>query len=173
MDLWQQTNWYAIQTKPARENFAVGNVVAAGVECLLPKVKRERSTRDGWQSVVKPLFPSYFFARFCPALCLDLVRCTRGVLRVLSSGRFPIPLDEEAIREIQARITDDGYIRFKATPLEPGAQVIIEGGPFQGLVGTVEREWDDAKRVTLFLAAIEHARVLVEKRWLSAPIAAA
>lgn len=173
MDLWQQTNWYTIQTKPSRENFAVRNIAAVGVECLLPKVRKERSTRNGWQQVVKPLFPSYFFARFCPALYLDLVRCTRGVLRVLSSGRFPIPLDEDAIREIRTRIADDGYIRLKSVPLEPGAQVIIEAGPFQGLVGTVEREWDDAKRVTLFLAAIEHARVLVEKRWLSAPIAAA
>lgn len=173
MDQWQQTNWYAIQTKPSRETFAVGNIVAAGVECLFPKVRKERPTPNGWKLVVKPLFPSYFFARFCPALYLDLVRCTRGVLRVLSSGRFPIPLDENAIREIQTRIADDGYITLKAVPLAPGARVIIEGGPFQGLMGTVEREWDDAKRVTLFLAAIEHARVLVEKRWLSAPMAAA
>jgi transcriptional antiterminator RfaH len=173
MDLWQQTNWYAIQTKPARENFAVGNIVAAGVECLLPRIRKERSIRGVWQMAVKPLFPCYFFARFCPAQRLDLVRCTRGVLRILSSGRFPIPLEEDAIREIQTRIADDGCIAMKDIPLEPGARVTIEAGPFQGLIGTVEREWEDAKRVTLFLAAIEHARVLVEKRWLSAPIAAA
>lgn len=172
MDLWQQTNWYAIQTKPSRENFAVGNIAAAGVECLLPKVRKERSIRGRLQSVIKPLFPSYFFARFCPALCLDFVRCSRGVLRVLSSGRFPIPLDEGVIQEIQTRIADDGYITLKNMPLQPGAHVIIECGPFQGLMGTVEREWEDTRRVTLFLAAIEHARVLVEKRWLSAPIAA-
>jgi transcriptional antiterminator RfaH len=173
MDLWQQTNWYAVQTKPLRERFAVGNVAAAGVECLFPKVRKERSSRGQWQLVVKPLFPSYFFARFCPALYLDVVRYARGVLRVLSSGRVPIPLADDAVREIQRRIAEDGYIPLRASPLEPGAQVRIEGGPLQGLIGTVEREWDDARRVTIFLTAIEHARVLVEKRWLSAPMAAA
>ena len=40
-------------------------------------------------------------------------------------------------------------------------------GPFEGLMGRVEQEWDDGKRVAILLEGINKARVLIEKRWLS------
>lgn len=166
MDLWYQTNWFAIQTKPARENFAATNVTALGIECFLPKVRMERCTHSLAQVVIKPLFSGYLFARFCPARCMDLVRCARGVLRVLCSGRLPIPLRDEVILDIQSRLSDDGFIKLVHKRLQPGDQITVEQGPFQGLIGTVEREADDGKRVTLLLETIHHARVIIEKRLL-------
>ncbi len=47
------------------------------------------------------------------------------------------------------------------------SRLTIENGPFQGLIGSVEREWDDGKRVMLLLEAMQHARVLVDRRCLS------
>jgi transcriptional antiterminator RfaH len=167
MDIWQQTNWFAIQTKPSRENFAATSVKALRIECFLPKVRTERYTHGISQIVIKPLFSGYLFARFCPARCMDLVRCARGVLRVLCSGRFPIPLEDDVILDIQSRLADDGFIRFVTQPLQPGDRIAVEQGPFQGLIGTVERETDDGKRVTLLLEAIHHARILIEKRLLA------
>jgi hypothetical protein len=44
--------------------------------------------------------------------------------------------------------------------------VTVEAGPFQGLAGIVQQEWNDRERVVIFLHAIEQARFLIEKRWL-------
>jgi len=168
IDIWNQTNWHAIQTKPSRENFAAANVGALGVEFLLPKAMKERWVHGCLQTIVTPLFSGYLFARFCPARSLDSVRCTRGVLRVLSSGLYPIPVEEDVIAQIQMRAEVDGCIRLLPTlSLQPGTLVTIENGPFQGLIGSVEREWDDGKRVMLLLEAMHHARVLVDRRCLS------
>jgi len=168
IDIWNQTNWHAIQTKPSREDFAAANVGALGVEFLLPKAMKERWVRGCLQRIVKPLFSGYLFARFCPARSLDSVRCSRGVLRVLSSGLYPIPVEEDVIAQIHMRAEMDGCIRLLPTlSLQPGTLVTIENGPFQGFVGSVEREWDDGKRVMLLLEAMQHARVLVDRRCLS------
>ena len=168
IDIWNQTNWHAIQTKPSRENFAAASVGALGVEFLLPKAMKEHWVRGRLQTIVMPLFPGYLFARFCPARSLDSVRCTRGVLRVLSSGQYPIPVEEDVIAQIQMRAEVDGCIRLPTLSLQPGTLVTIEDGPFQGFIGSVEREWEDGKRVTLLLEAMHHARVLVDRRCLSA-----
>jgi hypothetical protein len=65
-DLWRDTHWFAIHAKPRRENFAAINVCALGIGILLPRVKVERLVRGAAQQGTKPLFPGYFFARFCP-----------------------------------------------------------------------------------------------------------
>jgi transcriptional antiterminator RfaH len=166
MDFWRETNWYAVHAKPHRESFAAANVAAVGVEVLLPKVKHERSVQGVPRTLIKPLFVGYFFARFCPAACLDLIRYSQSVLRVVSTGKFPIPIAEDVISSIQEGILSDGYVRLAEPLVRPGDQVEIEQGPFQGFMGKVVRQEDDGIRVTILLEALQQARVSIERRWL-------
>ena len=119
----------------------------------------------------KPLFVGYFFARFCPEVALEAVRRSRGVLQVVSSGRNPLPVNEDVIREIRGRVDADGYIRIRRRALMPGDLVSIEEGPFQGMMGRVERELDDRKRVAILMETLWQARVLIEKRYVKAEAA--
>jgi transcriptional antiterminator RfaH len=164
--LWRDLNWFAIYTKPRRENFAATNLGSLGLPILFPRVKVEHIVRGTAQQRSKPLFPCYFFVRFCPENSFESVRCSRGVLRVVCSGRFPIPVREGVIREIQDRVAEDGLIRIEPHHLKPGDRVSINGGPFEGLMGRVERELDDRKRVAILLETLLQARVLIEKQWL-------
>ncbi len=170
-NLWKETNWFAIHTKPRRENFAATNIDALGVEILLPRIKVERSIRSAVRTATKALFPCYFFARFCPETFFESVKCSRGVLEVVSSGRFPIPVQAEIVREIQDRIQEDGLIRIPSQSLAPGTRVSIQSGPFEGMMGKVERESDDHRRVLILLETLLNARVLIERRWLEAEAA--
>ena len=113
VDFWRDTSWFAIHTKSRRENFAAANVSALGIGILLPLVKVEHLTRGDPQGAVKPLFPGYFFARFCPEISYASVKCSRGVLRVVSSGKFPIPVHDAVVQEIRHRIKRDGLIRLR------------------------------------------------------------
>jgi transcriptional antiterminator RfaH len=170
-DLWREVNWFAIHAKPRRENFAATNVSALGIGVLLPRVKVERLIRGTAQQGTKPLFPGYFFARFCPEDSFESLKGARGVLQVVSSGRIPIPVHNEVVREIQDRIQEDGLIRIRAQGLAPGIRVTIQSGPFEGMMGRVERELDDRKRVAILLESLLNTRVLIERRWIEAEAA--
>lgn len=170
-DLWRDINWFAIRAKARRENFAAINVGALGIGILLPRVKVERLVRGAAQQGTKPLFPGYFFARFCPEDSFESVKGARGVLQVVSSGRMPIPVPDKVVRQIQDRVQEDGLIRIHPPGLAPGTRVAIQSGPFEGMMGRVERELDDRKRVAIFLETLFNARVLIERRWIESAAA--
>jgi transcriptional antiterminator RfaH len=167
-DLWRDINWFAIHAKTRRENIAAMNISALGVEILLPRIRAERLQRSVVRTGTKALFPGYFFARFCPESFFEQVKSSRAVLQVVSSGRFPIPVQNEIVREIQDRIQEDGLIRITPKSLAPGTRVSVQSGPFEGMMGKVERESDDRKRVMILLETLLNARVLIERRWLEA-----
>lgn len=167
MDYSYETNWYTLQSKPRRESLAAASVSEFEIEVFLPRIRQAQVVCGVERLVTKPLFGGYFFARFCPSLLLESVRYARGVLRVVGSAHFPIPLDEEIIAAIRDRIEPDGFIRLEASRFEPGDQVIIEQGPLAGWMGKVQHELDDGRRVMILLEAIKQARVLVERRCLA------
>jgi len=171
INLWKEINWFALHTKPRRENFAFTNISALGIESFLPRLKAERLVHGATRTIVKPLFPGYFFARFCPEDSLEGVECSRGVLRVVSSGRFPIPVEDQIVRDFQDRVEQDGLIRIRPRGFKSGDTVSIKSGPFEGMMGRVERELDDGRRVAILLETLLNARVLIEKRWLDAEAA--
>jgi transcription antitermination factor NusG len=166
-NLWKGTNWFALRAKPRRENFAATNVNTLGVETLLPRVKVERLVRGAARMAAKPLFPGYFFARFCAEHAFESVKHSRGVLQVVSSGRIPIPVPDHVVWEIQDRVEEDGFIKNRRQSLKPGDQVSIVDGPFEGIMARVERELDDGRRVAILLETLLNARVLIERRWLT------
>jgi transcriptional antiterminator RfaH len=170
-DLWRDVNWFAIHAKPRRESFAAANICALGLGILLPRIKIDRLLGGSAQQIIKPLFPGYFFARFSPENSLESVKVARGILRVVSSGRMPIPVPNAIVQEIQDRAQEDGLIRIRPQVLMPGTLVKIQSGPFEGMIGRVERELDDRKRVAIFLETLFNARVLIERRWLEAEAA--
>jgi len=165
-DLWRDVSWFAIHAKPRRESFASQNIDALGIEWFFPQFKVTYLVRGVTQQATKSLFPGYFFARFCPESSFELVKGTRGVLRVVSSGRFPAPVDESIVAEIRSRIQQDGFVRIDLPTLRPGDRVSIQCSPFEGLMGRVERELDDRKRVAILLETLLPARVLVERQWV-------
>ena len=120
IDFWRENNWFAIHAKPRRETFAATNICALGLRILFPRVKVERLVHGAAHQGTKPLFPGYFFTRFCPENCLESVKAARGVLRVVSSGRMPIPVPDSIIHEIQDRVEEDSFIRIRPDALAPG-----------------------------------------------------
>jgi transcriptional antiterminator RfaH len=166
MDLLSQTHWFAVQVKPRREKFAASSIEEDGVQVFLPMLKQRKVIRRVAKTVVKPLFPGYLFARFCPRSALDQVRYAKGVVRIIFSKRIPVPVGNEVIDEIQSRTGEEGCVGWQPTPLEPGHTVRVEQGPFQGVMGKVEREWDDGKRVMILLDMLHQARVILERHWV-------
>ncbi len=170
-NLWSGIRWFALHTKPRREKFAVTNVSTLGIESFLPRLKAEGLVDGVARTTIKPLFPGYFFARFRPEDSLESVERSRGILHVVSSGRFPIPVEDEIVRDIQIRAGEDGLIRISRQDFKSGDRISIQAGPLEGMMGRVERELHDGKRVAILLETLWHSRVLIERRWLDAAAA--
>jgi hypothetical protein len=76
-------------------------------------------------------------------------------------------LEPEIITSIRERVCPDGLIYLEPRKFKPGDCVKIEQGPFGGFMGRVERESDDGRRVAILLEALQQARLVVEKGWVS------
>lgn len=168
-DFWKQTNWYAVQTKPCREDEAATNIRRLGLNVFLPKTKREKHVWGKCQAIIKPLFPGYIFAHFSPSPYLHSIRYARGVRRVVSAGEDPLPLDKEIIWVIQSRVGKDGFVSIGPDSLKTGDQVVINEGLLRGLAGIFEQELSDGERAIVLLRTVEYqARVFIEKWRLTA-----
>jgi transcription antitermination factor NusG len=164
MNLSHQARWYAVQAKTGRERFAASHLGTRGVEAFLPELKRE-VLRAFPKTKILPLFPGYFFA-LCPLIGLDVVRYSPGVLRVVGTTRWPIPVEDDIMQAIRDMIQDDGYARLASRPLQPGEPVLICNGPWEGTTARFEQEWDDGRRVSILLDTIHQARVLIDRHSL-------
>jgi transcriptional antiterminator RfaH len=156
-------NWFAIHSKRFREVLASASVGALGCEVFLPMAKVDLARCAVIKADSKPLFPSYFFARFDPAVSLDAVECARDVLYVLKAGSYPVPVEDGILVVIQSRAEADGLIRLHRPDIKPGDRVSIEEGPFAGMMGQVEAELDDSRRVAILLETLWNARVVLER----------
>jgi transcriptional antiterminator RfaH len=165
---WKRINWFAVQTKPWREKLGASNIEMLGLESFFPQCQRNRKICGRVQKITEPLFPGYFFARFCPSVWLQIIRYSHGILRVVSSGATPIPVDEDIVKEIRGREDDSGYVALSEPVLRTGDRVKIEFGPFEGMTGIFQRELDGKDRVLLLLEALGQAQVVLGRdsvRW--------
>lgn len=171
MELWHQTNWYAIQSKPCREQAAAAQIRGLSLEVFLPLYKQQRPVWGVRKVVVRPLFPGYLFARFSPVPYLHMIHYARGVSRVIGCGETPSPIDEAIIEAIQGRVEEDGLVKLgrRMDRIRGGDRVFVKEGLLQGLEGIFEREATDRDRVLILLGSIQYqARVIIEKRHLEA-----
>lgn len=167
LEFWQKTSWFAVQSNARQESLAAARIAKLHLQVFLPQIREEYLVSGGVRRATKALFPGYFFTRFCPCESLEAVRYAPGVLRVVGSRQFPIPVAPDAIAAIQEQIQTDGFIRLRPREFKPGDKVTIEQGPFQGWIGEVQRQQNGGKRVMILLETIQQPRLLVEKRWLS------
>lgn len=171
-DLWTQTHWYAIHTKPYREEQAASNIGRLGVDVFLPKIKKAKPALSRRVITFKPLFPGYIFARFCPFPYLHSIRYARGVNRIVCADGLPIPVDDEIISMIHSRMDEDGFVSLASVELKKGQNVLINDGPLEGLVGIFDPDMSDGDRAAILFTTVEYQlRILVEKSSLTpAPV---
>ena len=158
-------HWYAIYTKAKEEERAGSNLQAWGVETFLPRIRELRFNEHSRKGVsfVKHLFPRYIFARFDASGLLHKVNFTRGVSKVVGFGNGPSPVDDMVIDTIKSQISVEGFVKSDQH-FHCGSAVMIKGGLFEKLQGTVERELKDCDRLVILLSSVSYqGRLMIEK----------
>jgi transcriptional antiterminator RfaH len=167
-DFALKPGWVCIRSQLKREDIAASNLkLKLGIEVFNPRLRVCRQTVRGTVNVIESLFPNYLFARFPLETCLDEVRYTPGVARVVQFGdRIPVIADA-VMRDLQARY-DESWEAAPAPDLLVGEDVKIASGPFTGLNGTVFRTLAAGQRVQLLLDLLgRQTMVEVERAALS------
>ena len=129
----------------------------------MPRIKEQRSRESNSKAKVKHLFPRYIFAQFTLETGLHKVNYTRGVCGVVRFGDKPCPIDDVIIETIQAQIGQEGFITMD-NKFFNGDRIMIQGGPFMSMQGTVEREMSDSDRLVVLLSSVSYqGRLMIEK----------
>src|SRR5581483_10603764 len=151
--------WYVVLVKPRREDFALAQLAQRDVVAYLPRLAYARRG----ETVVRPLFPGYLFARLALERDGARVSWTPGVRRLVTfDGEAPI-VPDAAVEFLRSQAGRDGVIVVRPRPLPPGRRVRITSGPLAGLVGIIENPPDARGRVSVLLDILrQQTRVSVE-----------
>jgi transcriptional antiterminator RfaH len=157
------TSWYAVQAKRNAERRVVHRLALKSILSFLPLIEVVRRYAERRVVRVEPLFPGYLFAQM-DALDRDpsgwdALRLAPGVRRILGTEEAPVPVPEDVIASIQARVRDLGFIR-PGPQFTRGSMVSFRHGLLSGLEAIFEMPMSRAGRVRVLLELLGQPRVL-------------
>ncbi len=140
--------WFAVYTKPEKEEYAELNLRLRGIDTFFPKLSFPKSIKRKRQVV--PLFPSYLFVRFEIASGAWSVMWCPGVKRIVSFNGSPAVVEESIMAFLMTQAGPNGNISAHCN-VAVGQEVFVVGGPFDGLMGIIQEPPNSKGRVKVLL----------------------
>jgi transcription antitermination factor NusG len=147
--------WYAVYTKPKKEDSVALYLQNIGIEVLNPKLRSKKYRETGFIEAIGPLFPCYIFANFEKDKYSHLITYTRGV-RYIVGKKDPLIVHEDVIDTIRGSMAEDNIVVVKPRSFKKGEKVFIREGLLKDFCGVFEREIKGAERVMLLLSALNY-----------------
>lgn len=142
--------WLAVNTHPHREKQAIENLRRQNFDVYCPMMLRRIRHARRVSDEKRPMFPTYVFVDYTTAKHRwRPILSTYGVRSVVRQGVEPGLLNGGFIEGLKAREVD-GVIGKPANPFSVGQQVLMEEGPFSGLIAKII-ELRDKDRLLLLL----------------------
>jgi transcriptional antiterminator RfaH len=160
--------WYLIHSKPSREAVAESNLLRQGYQVYYPRLLRPIRRRGNWIDQVVSLFPRYLFFRLAPSQNIGPVRSTVGVANIVRFGYAYAVVPAPIVEDLRTRADPEtGLHRLQRhSQFEPGSNVRIVAGVFDGLEGVFQRESGDERVVLLLRLLGRDTRVEVPARFV-------
>ncbi len=140
--------WYALYTKPHKEQQVSSLLEEQGIETYLPTVRRKVQRRDRPERVV--YFPCYLFARVdFRSTPHSSIAWMPGIRRIVSFGEHPAVVDDEIVSLVRRRLGDIEEVAYGN--LKQGDRVRITAGPLRDLEAVFDQPLSAAHRVRVLL----------------------
>lgn len=153
------TNWYALRSKPNREEALWREARARGHDVFLPRTRVH--TVNPRARPVRPLFPGYLFVRAdlhssgCSAF--NWLPYSNGLV---SFGSEPAPVPVALVEAIRRRVQAIEAAGGEALEgLQRGDAVSIQGGPFAGSQAIFDARLSGTERVRVLLQLLSRQQV--------------
>jgi transcriptional antiterminator RfaH len=150
-----ERQWYAVYSKPQREEFAESQLLKKGLEVFLPKLLLPNNGKK--RKRIVPLFPNYLFTRiniYSPEYGYTI--WSPGVKRIVSFNGIPAPIDGDIVDYLMRQTNTEGLIPARSN-LRVGQEVRIDGGPFDGLIGIIQEPSNARGRVKILLQLLNRS----------------
>jgi len=149
-----EAHWYALRSKPRKEEVVWRQLKAGGFEVYYPQIRvnpvNPRSKKN------KPYFPGYLFVKTdIEEVGLSTFQWMPHTLGLVTFGDEPAQVPESllvAIRKKLAAVAAAGGEVLEG--LQPGDRVQIEAGPFKGYEAIFDAQISGAERVRVLLKMI-------------------
>lgn len=129
--------WIAVNAKPNQEGVALANLDRQGFRTYLPLLRKTVKHARRKTELLRPLFPGYLFVDLDRSAGVwRPILSTYGVRSVVTCADFPSLVPRGFVEALQAREMD-GAIADASNRYQIGQQVLIDGGPFGGMIATI------------------------------------
>ena len=129
--------WFAIYTRPKNEKKVVEGLEKLGVEVYCPMVTQVKQWSDRKKKVEAPLINSYVFVNIEDKK-RNIVFEVPGVVRYLFWLGKPAVIQEHEIDLLKASLKGI-FSSVEVNGIQPGDNLTISNGPFQGKEGVVSQ----------------------------------
>lgn len=137
--------WYAAHIRSRHEKRVADQLAGKDVNFFLPLYTAQHRWKDRLARVELPLFPGYMFVQISLAERLRVLEVP-GVVRLVSAGGEPVPLDEGEINILRHGLSNK-VIAEPYPYLKVGDRVRIKSGSLAGLEGILLRKKDTLRVV--------------------------
>ena len=139
----EESNWYAIQTKPRHEKWIAAQLHEKRVFTFLPLLEQIHQWSDRRTKVEVPMFSCYAFVRIVQTAeeRLKVLR-TPGVFGFVGNEREGTPIPSEQIDNLRTALREK--IPCAVHPfIRIGQRVRVRGGSLNGIEGILLRQGKD------------------------------
>jgi transcriptional antiterminator RfaH len=165
-----ESSWHVVQDHVHAEAKAQLHLGRQGFATYLPRYLKRRSHARRTETVPAPLYPSYLFVTFNPAVHRwRSIHSTVGVARLVCAGDVPAKIDNTIIAGLKSRENAQGFIQLERRPrFAVGDKVRVREGVFSDCLGLFEA-MGDRERVAILLELLgRKVRVVLDEEFVVA-----
>lgn len=154
--------WYALHSKPNKENFLLDQLLIRKVEtyfpCIQAKPVNPRSRR------IRPFFPGYLFVNVdLDQFPFSDLAWIPGANRLVSFFGEPASIPVEMISVIKNKVDEINAAGGELLHgIRPGDRVVINSGPFTGYEGVFDKCLEGNERVRVLLNLLQDRQIRLE-----------
>jgi transcriptional antiterminator RfaH len=129
-----ETNWYAVYTRPNAEKKVFDQLEIIGFQAYLPLVTSIRKWSDRKKKITSPLISTFVFVRVEENRVYETLK-VRGALGILKYLSRPAVIKDYEIENLRILMNDVSEVsRIEGIDFEDGEDVMVVNGPFTGLI---------------------------------------
>lgn len=155
-------SWYAMRSKPNKEEFLAAQLQAHGLEVFFPllhvKPVNPRARK------FRPYFPNYLFVHVdLETVNISDLNWMPGASGVVSFGGEPASVPDLLIAALKKQIErHNTLLREQQSNFQRGDVVVIETGPFAGYEAVFDTHLSGQERVRVLLSLLQRRQMPME-----------
>lgn len=155
-------SWYALRSKPNKEDFLANQLTAYGIEVFYPCIRVKPVNPRARK--VKAFFPSYLFVHVdLETVNLSTLQWMPGAVNLVSFDGIPASVPDALIFAVEHKVkqinaSQEDFVRG----LKRGDVVTIQSGPFAGYEAIFDGRLSGRERVRVLLNFLQKRQIPLE-----------